>query len=206
MGFYADRVLPRLIGCACQTKPIAKQREKIVPAAHGTVVDIGFGTGTNLAWLNPAQVKQLIGIEPHTAMIDHGRPHWRADIPIKALARGGEDTGLEDASADTVLITFTLCTVPDPQAVLAEATRILKPEGQLIICEHGLADDAGVQKWQKRIEPIWKAVAGGCHLTRNVTETLAKAQFDVSGLQSMYLPGTPRISGYSTWGTLARPH
>jgi ubiquinone/menaquinone biosynthesis C-methylase UbiE len=199
MGIYSDILLPRMIGCACGTGPIARQRRKIIPVATGHVVDIGFGTGTNVPFYDPARVSHVTAVEPHAPMLARFDPATAA-MPIQLANRPGEDTGLEDASADTVVITFTLCTVADPAAVLAEARRILKPDGQLLVCEHGKAPDAGIARQQRWIEPLWKPLAGGCHLTRDTAALLADGGFSTDRLDTMYLPRTPRFAGFNTWG------
>ncbi len=204
MGLYERFVLPRLIGCACGTKPIERQRAKIVPLACGVVVDMGFGSGTNLPHYNAAKVTKVIAIEPNPAMLARGRDGWRSDIVVEAHVAGAEATGLPDACADSVVFTFALCTIPDAAGALAEARRLLKPDGQLLFCEHGLAPDADVAKRQHMIEPLWKMLAGGCHLTRNTQTMLTTSGFVCEQVDQMYLPGTPRFAGYNVWG-IARP-
>lgn len=203
-GFYDRFVLPRLIGCACGSKPIERQRSKIVPLAHGVVVDMGFGSGTNLPHYDASKVSKIIAIEPNPAMLARNRQSWRKDIVIEAHVKGAEATGLETACADCVIFTFALCTIPDAAAALAEARRLLKPGGRLLFCEHGLAPDAGVAKTQRKIEPFWKMLAGGCHLTRNTQTMLSASGFTCEQMDYMYLPGTPRFAGYNVWG-IARP-
>jgi SAM-dependent methyltransferase len=199
-GFYDRVILPRFIGCACGAKPIAKQRAKLVPRAYGIVVDMGFGSGTNLPFLDAANVVKVIAVEPSPSMLAWKRETWRQDIVVEELVAGAEATGLPDASADTVLFTYALCTIPDYAAALTEAKRILKAGGQLLFCEHGLAPDPKVAKFQGGIEPFWKAVAGGCHLTREPETMLSDSGFMCEEVNRMYLPGTPRFAGYNVWG------
>jgi SAM-dependent methyltransferase len=199
-GFYERFVLPRLIGCACGSKPIERQRAKVVPLAHGVVVDMGFGSGTNLPHYDAAKVTKVIAIEPNPAMLARKRDAWRKDIAVDAHVAGAEATGLPDACADSVVFTFALCTIPDAAGALAEAKRVLKTGGQLLFCEHGLAPDADVAKTQRMIEPFWKRLAGGCHLTRNTQTMLTQGGFTCEQVDHMYLPGTPRFAGYNVWG------
>lgn len=203
-GLYERFILPRLIGCACGSKPIVRQRAKIVPLATGVVVDMGFGSGTNLPHYDANKVTKVIAIEPNPAMLARDRDAWRKDIDVEAHIVGAEATGLPAACADTVVFTFALCTIPDASGALAEARRVLKPGGRLLFCEHGLAPDADVAKTQRNIEPFWKLLAGGCHLTRNTETMLAAGGFICEQVDHMYLPNTPRFGGYNVWG-IARP-
>lgn len=204
MGLYSRFILPRLIGCACGARPIEKQRAKVVPLAHGVVADIGFGSGTNLPHYDAGRVSRVIAVEPEAAMLGYRRALRRTDIAVEEVVAGAEATGLPDAVADTVVVTFALCTIPDPATALAEMRRILKPGGQLLFCEHGLAPDPEIARWQRRIEPVWRRLAGGCHLTRDPSRLLDGAGFVCDRLETMYLPGTPRFAGFNSWGA-ARP-
>jgi ubiquinone/menaquinone biosynthesis C-methylase UbiE len=204
LGLYDRFVLPRLIGCACGSKPIVRQRAKIVPRASGIVVDMGFGSGTNLPHYDASRVSKIIAIEPNPAMLARGRDAWRSDIPIEAHVAGAEATGLPDACADSVVFTYALCTIPDAAAALAEAKRVLRPGGQVYFCEHGRAPDAEIAKIQTFIEPIWKRIAGGCHLTRDTIVMLSASGFACTQVEHMYLPNTPRFAGYNVWG-IAQP-
>ena len=199
-GLYERFVLPRFIGCACGAKPIAKQRAKLVPRAYGVVVDMGFGSGTNLPFLDASKVEKVIAVEPSASMLAWKREDWRTDIVVEEVVAGAEATGLPDACADTILFTYALCTIPDFAGALAEAKRLLKPGGQILFCEHGLAPDGDVARLQKRIEPVWKAIAGGCHLTRNTQTMLEQGGFLCAEVNDMYLPNTPRFAGYNVWG------
>jgi ubiquinone/menaquinone biosynthesis C-methylase UbiE len=198
--FWDDVMLPRFIGCACGSKPIARQRAKIVPQARGVVVDMGFGSGTNLPFYDASQVQKVYAVEPSAAMLAWQRHGRRTDIVIEEIEAGAEATGLPSACADTIVFTFALCTIPDAQAALREARRLLKPQGSLLFCEHGLAPDDRVARFQRRIEPMWKKLAGGCHLTRDTQKLLHDGGFTCDQVDTMYLPGTPRFAGYNVWG------
>ncbi|MBI1360101.1 MAG: methyltransferase domain-containing protein [Alphaproteobacteria bacterium] len=200
MGFYSRHIAPWLVDCACGTKPIAYQRRKIVPRAEGVVLEIGAGGGRNFALYDPAKVTKLIALEPDPEMVKRGKARTPQGLAIDWIERGAEEAGVEPGSVDTLLTTFTLCTIPDAIGALSALRGVLKPGGKLLFCEHGLAPDADVQKWQRRIEPVWKPLAGGCHLTRDVGRMLADAGWRTGQIETMYLPGTPRFAGYNTWG------
>lgn len=204
-GWYERRVLPALIGCACGAKPIMKQRAKVVPRAEGRVLELGVGGGLNLAFYDPAKVSSVSGVDPSPELRARAAAAPRADGLTVDLRPGtAEALPFDDESFDVVVCTFTLCSVQDPAAALAEARRVLKPGGRLLVCEHGLAPDPGVARWQRRLEPLQKALAGGCHLTRPVRAGLESAGFAIEDWSTMYLPGTPRIMGWNEWGA-ARP-
>jgi ubiquinone/menaquinone biosynthesis C-methylase UbiE len=205
MGFYDKYFLPRFINCACGTKPISRQRDKVVPLAKGTVLEIGIGTGLNLPHYNGDQVEKLYGLDP-------SEESWKlageraSGLPfeVEFIGMPGEEIPLEDNSVDTVMVTFSLCTIPDPVTALRGMRRVLKDAGELVFCEHGMAPDAAVQKWQSRINPLWRKMAGGCNLNRNIPALLEEGGFATRELESMYLPGTPRIAGFNYWGTASK--
>jgi ubiquinone/menaquinone biosynthesis C-methylase UbiE len=202
MGFYDRHVLPRFINCACGSKPIMKQREKIVPRASGVVLEIGIGTGLNLPFYDSARVEKVIGLDPsEESWALAGERAAAINIPVEFIGLPGEQIPLDDASVDTVLVTFSLCTIPDPAQALAGMARVLKPGGSLLFCEHGKAPDPGVVKWQDRINPVWRRIAGGCNLNRDIPDLLSAAGFRLHTLEQMYLPSTPRIAGYNYWGS-----
>ena len=202
MGFYDRYILPKFLACACGAKPIAKQRAKVVPRAQGRVLELGMGGGLNLAFYDPAKVSVVEGVDPSAELRALAEAAPRPEGLKVALQAGrAEALPFEDNSFDTVVCTFTLCSVGDGAAALAEARRVLKPTGSFLFCEHGLAPDADVVKWQRRIEPVWKALAGGCHLTRPVSTAITAAGFTLADLQTMYLPGTPRFAGWNEWGS-----
>jgi SAM-dependent methyltransferase len=204
-NWYERHVLPRLIGCACGAKPIMKQRAKVVPRAQGRVLELGIGGGLNLAFYDPAQVTAVFGVDPSPELRERAQAAPRRDgLQVEVREGTAEALPFEDASFDDVVCTFTLCSVRDPAAALAEARRVLKLGGRLLVCEHGLAPEPDVAKWQRRFEPVQKAIAGGCHLTRPVRGGLERAGFAVEDWATVYLPGTPRILGWNEWGA-ARP-
>jgi len=207
MNPWERYVVPGLVSCACSTRPIMKQREKIVPKAEGVVLEIGCGSGTNFDLYDAAKVEHLYALEPSPGMITKARRkagELGIGRSIEFLETGAEAIPLADHSVDTAVITFVLCTIPDWRSALAETKRVLKPGGKILFSEHGRSPDEGVAKWQRRVEPVWKALAGGCHLTRDTLSLLTEAGFQPEGAETMYLPNTPKIAGYVSWGA-ARP-
>ena len=201
-SFYDRHVLPRLIGCACGARPIQRQRAKVVPGASGRVLELGIGGGLNLAFYEPTKVASVTGVDPSDELRAKARVAPRpASLVVEILDGQAERLPFEAASFDTIVCTFTLCSVGSPASALAEARRVLKPDGRFLFSEHGLAPDAGVQRWQRRIEPIWKRLAGGCHLTRPVAASIELAGFSIETVETMYLPGAPRAMGWSEWGS-----
>ena len=207
MGLWERYAVPPLIACACASKPIMKQREKIVPHARGTVLEIGCGSGTNFALYDREHVARLYALEPAPGMIKRARKtadSLQFTEHVEFLETGAEAVPLDDNSVDTVIITFVLCTIPDWQGALSEVRRVLKPGGQVLFSEHGLAPDEPVAKWQRRIEPLWKPLAGGCHLTRDIPKLFKESGFGLEDAQTMYLPSTPKVAGFVSWGA-AKP-
>ncbi len=200
MGFYARHVLPRLLDAACGCGSITYQRELVVPQASGDVVEIGIGSGLNLPFYDPARVSSVTGIDPDDAIWALAADRASAcDFPVRRLGLSGERIDLPDASADTVVITYALCTIPDPEAALREAARLLKPDGRVLFTEHGLAPDRSVARWQRRIDPVWSRIAGGCHSGRDIPAIFRRAGLRLHDLQQGYVPG-PRVLAYNYWG------
>jgi ubiquinone/menaquinone biosynthesis C-methylase UbiE len=202
-GLWERYVVPPLISCACSTKPIMKQRAKIVPEAEGVVLEVGCGSGTNFNLYDEDKVTHLHAVEPAEGMVKRARSAWaegRRDTPCDIHCCGAEAVPLEDNSVDTAVVTFVLCTIPDWESSLGELRRVLKPGGKVLFSEHGLAPDEGVAKWQRRIEPVWKRLAGGCHLTRDTKTMLESSGFSVEQHETMYLPNTPKFAGFAAWG------
>ena len=202
MGFYENRVLPHLINMGCGAPPILKQREKVVPRAEGRVLEVGMGSGLNLAYYDPSKIEFVWGLEPSEGMRRHAAPRLaEAPFEVKWLDLPGEEVPLDDDSADTVLLTYTLCTIPDFAKALEQMRRVLKPSGRLLFSEHGAAPDEGTRKWQDRINPLWKRLAGGCHINREIPRLLEDGGFKIDELDTMYLPNTPRIAAFQYWGS-----
>lgn len=200
MGFYARHILPRCLDKACGIGPIDKQRAKIVPLAKGRVLEIGIGSGLNLPHYDAAKVSTVIGVDPdaHIWARSEGR-RAVADFPIERIGLSGEDIPMESDSVDTVVVTYSLCTIPDPVKALREMRRILKPGGDILFCEHGRAPDASVAKWQGRMDPLWSKLAGGCHSGRDIPNLLTEAGLETVELHQSYIPG-PKVLSYNYWG------
>ena len=199
-GWYDRHILPYLIDLACGMKPIRQQREEVVPRAKGRVLEVGIGTGLNMAYYDQSKVTKITGLDPAVQM--HRLAHKRiarAGLQVEIIGASAEEIPLDDASFDTVLLTYTLCSISDPGVALKEMRRVLAPSGKLIFCEHGRAPDESVRRWQDRLTPYWKKFTGGCHLNRDVPAILNQAGFQCSDMQSMYFPG-PRPLTFNYWG------
>ncbi len=205
MSFYQKHIMPKFVNLACSTGQMKKVRSKTVPLAKGKILEIGFGSGHNLPFYKAGQVEQFLALEPDAQMRKLAEDRMReVEFDCETLGLEAESIPLDDASMDTVVVTFTLCTIPQVKQALGEMRRVIKPGGQLIFAEHGLAPDAGVAKWQARIEPLWKPLGGGCHLTRKPVELIRGNGFEVQELTADYLPKAPRFAGYVSYGT-AKP-
>lgn len=200
MSFYEDRILPHLIDVACSSKPTRKQREKIVPLAEGDVLEIGFGSGLNLPFYDSRKVRKVWGLEPSAGMRRKALAQVeRSAVEIEFLDLPGEEIPLESNSVDTVLVTYSLCTIANVPAALEGVRRVLRPTGRLLFCEHGLAPDAGVRRWQQRLNPAWSRMAGGCNLDRDIPRLIRQAGFELKMDERMYVPGL-RMFSYNYWG------
>ncbi len=202
MGLYNRFILPHVINCACGTKPIQRQRAKVAPLVEGVVLELGFGSGRNVPFLDAGKITKLYALEPEAGMRALSVKAARtAPFPVEVRPEFAETLQIPEASIDTLLITYTLCTIPDPVSALAATKRFMKPGARLVFCEHGAAPDDEVKRTQANIEPWWKVVAGGCHLTRDIPKIIADAGYRVDALDKMYLPSTPRFAGFNYWGT-----
>ncbi len=195
-------MVPRLIGYCCSQPPIMKRRAEVVPLASGRVLELGAGGGANLGFYDRAKVDSVTGVDPSAELIALAKERMApGDADFFHVENGiAEALPFADASFDTVLSTFTLCSVQDQAQALKEARRVLKPGGRLLFLEHGVSPDAAPRKWQHRVEPVWKHIAGGCHLTRPVTQAVLDAGFSVGERHGRYMDKTPRFLGWVEWG------
>lgn len=201
---YERFVLPHAVDYTCSRRPQLRQRARVVPAAAGIVLEVGFGTGLNLAYYDPKRVERILALDPSDAMWRRAeRRVERSPIPVERIAASAEDAPLAPASVDCAVSTYTLCTIPDVAAALAAIRRALRPGGHLLFCEHGAAADAEVRRWQDRLDRAWGHVSGGCHLNRPIPRLLTDAGFRLLELHEAYLPGW-RVASYNYWG-VARP-
>ncbi|MFV9656205.1 class I SAM-dependent methyltransferase [Pseudomonas sp. NY15366] len=201
MGLYDRHILPHLIDFACGMGAVMKARSQIVPLAHGRVLEIGIGSGLNLSFYDPQRVEVVVGVDPSAEMQALARERAaRCQVPVEMIALELGQIQAADASFDDIVCTFTLCTIPDAIAALREMRRVLKPGGRLLFCEHGLAPDLPVVRWQKRLTPLWKPLAGGCHLDRNIPALIGAGGFHIRELSTGYLKGPrPMTHVYRGW-------
>ena len=205
MGFYDRHILPFLLNSAMGAKPISYQRRKVVPRAEGRVLEIGFGAGHNLPFYDASKVTHLWALEPSNEMRAKAAERVRASpLKLEFLDLPGEQIPLDDESADTVLVTYTLCTIPDVMRALSGMRRVLKSGGRFLFCEHGEAPDENVVRWQRRITPVWKKIGGGCHVDRAIPKLIRDSGFAIQDMDTMYLPGTPRFAGFNYWGSATK--
>jgi ubiquinone/menaquinone biosynthesis C-methylase UbiE len=203
MGLYDRYILPPLINLACSSKPNMKQREKVVPLAEGEVLEIGVGSGLNFPFYDTDKVRKVWGLEPSEGMRLLARKKLGgSELDVEMLDLPGEEIPLDTNSVDTVVVTYTLCTIPDAQRALRGMRRVLRPGGHLLFCEHGAAPDEGVRRWQERLNPIWSRFSGGCNMNRDIPGLLESSGFRVVVDERMYIPGVKALS-YNYWGSAA---
>jgi len=194
-------IQPRIISFACGTKPFMIQRTKIIPFARGNVLEIGIGSGLNIPLYDTDLVKKIVGVDPSAAMHSLAKERINeSPVSIEFISADAAEIPLQDQSIDTIVCTYTLCSVSNPQQVLKEVKRLLKPGGKFLFSEHGNAPDENVVKFQRKLEPIWKFLADGCHLTRSIPNLLDESDMKIDKIETMYLPKTPRFVGYNYWG------
>ena len=195
MNVYERYLLPRLIHWGMQSKVATAERRRVIPLASGTVLEVGVGSGLNLPFYGP-HVRKLYALDPSRVLWKMGNKGVReVHFPVEFVAASAERIPLEDSSVDTVVSTWTLCTIPHPSLALSEMLRVLKPKGQLIFVEHGRSPDPDVEAWQNQLTPVWKRVAGGCHLNRRIDALIADAGFDITRIERGYSRG-PKLMTY----------
>ncbi|MEK7344584.1 MAG: methyltransferase domain-containing protein [Pseudomonadota bacterium] len=199
MNFYDRHVLPYLIDIACGLPMVQRQRRQLVPQAQGRVLEVGMGTGRNLPFYDRSRITRLVGVDPALQMHRLAQKRSReAGLAVELMGLSAEQLPTADASFDTVVCTYTLCSIPDAVQALREMRRVLVPGGKLLFCEHGRAPDESVRRWQDRLQPLWGPLAGGCHLGSDIPGLLDAAGFAATK-KSAYLSG-PRPMSFHYWG------
>jgi len=201
MPFYRNHVYPQLVRMLGNPKPIEEVRQRIVPLAEGNVLEIGVGPGVNFVHYDRAKVNKVYALEPNPGMLRHAeKQRLRTQLDIEYLDLPGERIPLADASVDTVVSTFTLCTIPGVVEALQGIGRVLKPGGKLIFFEHGLSPDPRVRRWQERSEPLFRWAFEGCHVTRDIPSLIRQGGFRIEQMDAGYLAPFPKSGSYCWWG------
>jgi ubiquinone/menaquinone biosynthesis C-methylase UbiE len=189
MGFYNDFILPRLCDLAMRNKQLLPFRQRVIGAAEGRVLEIGVGTGMNLPFYRQ-EVTEVLALEPAQKLVAMAKSASRQlTMPVSFIEASAEAIPLDAHSADTIVTTWTLCTISHAATALAEMRRVLRPGGKLLFVEHGLAPDAGVRRWQERLTPAWRCMCGGCHLNRPIDSLIEGAGFRIDRIETGYIPG-----------------
>lgn len=200
MGLYSRYLLPKVVHCACGMKPNMRQREKVVPHARGRVLEVGSGSGLNLPFYDSAKVTKIWALDPSPEMTRIAQQAARSlRLEVEFIGLPADDIPLDDKSIDTVVVTYTLCTIPDTAPALRQMARVLRPGGEFIFCEHGAAPDTNVRRWQERLNPLWKKVGGGCNLNRPIPALIEAGGFRIKTVETMYIPGW-RPASFNYWG------
>jgi ubiquinone/menaquinone biosynthesis C-methylase UbiE len=205
MSFYKDHIYPYLVDRLGDPAPIYKIRKQIIPQAQGTVLEIGAGSGANFPHYDPTRVTRLYALEPNLGMIRLAeKKRSKTKLEVEYLGLPGERIPLEDATMDTVVSTFTLCTISDIGPAIQSLARVLKPDGKLIFFELGLAPHSSVQRWQKKIEPIFHFLFQGLRLTRDIPSLLMQGGFQIEQMEKAYMAQFPKSASYCWWGIARR--
>ncbi len=193
--------MPKVLDFLCSTKPIQYQRKKVVHQAYGNILEIGIGTGNNIPFYDKSKVSKIIGLDPSENLSKIAKiKSQKYNLKIEHLKNYAEDLDLKDETIDSVLITYTLCSIENEEKSLSEIKRVLKPDGILIFCEHGLAPDYKISKWQNLLTPISKKLAGGCCLNKNIYNLIQNNGFKFENINKMYIPSTLSLYAYQYWG------
>jgi ubiquinone/menaquinone biosynthesis C-methylase UbiE len=202
VNFYEKYILPHLLNCTCNQKPFVHQRRKVVPLAKGNILEIGIGSGLNIPFYEAEGIDKIWGIDPSEELIAMAKNQVKDDTPdIEFIISKAEEIDFEDDFFDTILMTYTMCTISNLSEAFTELKRVIKPTGKLIFCEHGMAPDENVIKWQNRINTFWPKISGGCNINKEIPSIIESSGFSISDLENMYLPKTPKVLGFNYWGT-----
>jgi ubiquinone/menaquinone biosynthesis C-methylase UbiE len=205
MGFYENRVLPHIVNLAMNTKAMKDERTRCLENITGTVLEVGFGTGLNLPHY-PRAVTKVVGVDPSETSARLARKRIAASpFPVELIGLSAEKIPVPDASFESIVSTFTLCTIPDVAGALLEMRRSLAPGGRFYFVEHGRAEDPRVERWQERLNSIQQTVFGGCHLNRHISSLIEHAGFEIERLEKGYLKGAPKFGGFLYRGVAKRP-
>ncbi|MDA9785273.1 class I SAM-dependent methyltransferase [Gammaproteobacteria bacterium] len=200
MSLYEKYFLPKLLDFCCGMEGFQNKRSQIVPLAHGRILEIGIGSGLNFDHYNFDKVKEIIGVDPAVSSVAMARSRSsQYNSKISFIESSAESIDLPSSTFDCVLIGYSLCTIPDPLKALAEARRLMKPEGSLFFMEHGLAPEKNIQKWQHRLTPGWKKIGGGCNLNRDIENLISTSGFQFKSLSKKYIKG-PKIAAFQYYG------
>lgn len=201
MSLYRKHILPNLMHCACSLQSVTRQREVVIPLARGTVLEVGLGSGLNIPFYDAEKVSKVWGLDPSTEMLGMAEKRaMSAGFDVEFISSFCEGLALETNSVDTVVVTYTLCTIVDVDQAIQEMARVLRPGGELVFCEHGAAPEASVRRLQNFINPAWKCISGGCNLNRDIPGVVERGGFRINEMQKKYISGW-RPASYNYWGT-----
>lgn len=204
MSFYENRILPYMLNVFMNTEGTREERQRSLARVNGAVLEVGFGSGLNLPYY-PETVTKVVGVDPSRTSAHLARKRIAAaSFPVEFVGLSAEKLPVAEASFDSVVSTFTLCTIPNVSSALAEMWRALKPEGRFYFVEHGHADDPGVARWQERLNGIERKVFGGCHLNRDISVLIRQAGFEIERLEHAYMKGAPKFAGFLYRGVAKR--
>lgn len=201
MNIYEQYVLPPILNCLCGLRFLEAHRREIVSEARGLVLEIGIGSSLNEAFYLPERISQVIGIDPNETLLNIASNRSHESKKINLVRGLSETLPFRTNQFDSIVVTFCFCSIPNPNLALLEIKRVLKSGGEVHFCEHGLAPDARIQQWQRKIEPAWRILAGGCHLTRNIFDLFQGNEFELTNSTTLYARNVPKIAGFIYKGT-----
>jgi ubiquinone/menaquinone biosynthesis C-methylase UbiE len=205
LSFYENNILPHIINCACSSSVIMVLRQKVVPLAYGNVLEVGMGSAVNMTLYNPMKVNMIWGLEPSLGMRKKALKNVaKSPIQVEWLSLPGEQIPLDDHCVDSVVLTYTLCTIADWRAAMKQIHRVLKPDGKILFCEHGQAPDDSIKKWQNRLNRLWGNAFGGCNLNRPMIENIQSSGFTIDWFESNYIKGMPKFASYISCGVATK--